>query len=49
MAIFDWCTQAEEDLCTYISIEDKIAPIPTNQNLGMVASGARMTVANILI
>ena len=23
----------------YISIEDKIAPIPTNQNLGMVASG----------
>ncbi|MBK9928620.1 MAG: CHRD domain-containing protein [Saprospiraceae bacterium] len=37
--IFDWCTQAEKTCVQYISIEDKIAPIPTNQNLGMVASG----------
>ncbi len=36
--ILDWCTVTEKTCVQYLSIDDKVAPVPTNKELGVVAS-----------
>ncbi|MBK8514429.1 MAG: hypothetical protein IPL56_19705 [Saprospiraceae bacterium] len=36
--ILDWCTLTEKTCVQYLSIDDKVAPVPTNKELGVVAS-----------
>ncbi|MBK7609223.1 MAG: hypothetical protein IPI18_19490 [Saprospiraceae bacterium] len=36
--ILDWCTVTEKTCVQYLSIDDKVTPVPTNKELGVVAS-----------